>query len=98
MKARAIQNLYERLKQQVIDLTHSQFAVPLLDYMFERPIFRSSDVAKLEHMPSAPMVATLLNKLRGNGILHTVREGAGRRPHVLALAELINLCEGRKVL
>jgi Fic family protein len=98
VKARAIQNLYERLKQQVLDLTHSQFAVPLLDYMFERPIFRSSDVAKLEHMPSAPMVATLLNKLRGDGILHTVREGAGRRPHVLALAELINLCEGRKVL
>lgn len=97
-KARAIQDLYERLKKQVLDLTHSQFAVPLLDYMFERPIFRGSDVAKLEHMPSAPMVANLLGTLRRNGILHTVREGAGRRPNVLALAELINLCEGRKVL
>lgn len=97
-KARAIQDLYERLKKQVLDLTHSQFAVPLLDYMFERPIFRGSDVAKLEHMPSAPMVASLLGRLRANGILHTIREGAGRRPHVLALAELINLCEGRKIL
>ena len=97
-KARAIQDLYERLKTQVIDLTHSQFAVPLLDFIFERPIFRSSDLTKLEHMPSAPMVANLLGNLRRNGILHTIREGAGRRPHVLALAELINLCEGRKVL
>ena len=97
-KARAIQDLYERLKKRVLDLTHSQFAVPLLDYMFERPIFRSSDVTRLEQMPSAPMVATLLGRLRLKGILHTVREGAGRRPHVLALAELINLCEGRKVL
>jgi Fic family protein len=97
-KARAIQDLYERLKNQVIDLTHSQFAVPLLDFIFERPIFRSSDVTKLEQMPSAPMVANLLGNLRRNGILHTVREGAGRRPNVLALAELINLCEGRKVL
>ena len=97
-KARAIQDLYERLKKQVLELTHSQFAVPLLDFMFERPIFRTSDVTKLEHMPSAPMVANLLGNLRRNGILHTVREGAGRRPHVLALAELINLCEGRKVL
>lgn len=96
-KARAIQDLYERLKKQVLDLTHSQFAVPLLDYMFERPIFRGSDVTKLEQMPSAPMVANLLGNLRRNGILHTVREGAGSRPHVLALAELINLCEGRKV-
>ncbi len=96
-KARSIQDLYERLKKQVLELTHSQFAVPLLDFMFERPIFRSSDVTKLKHMPSAPMVANLLGNLRRNGILHTVREGAGRRPHVLALAELINLCEGRKV-
>lgn len=93
-KARAIQDLYEHLKRRVIDLTHSQFAVPLLDYVFQRPIFRSSDLAKLDHMPSAPMVAVLLNKLRQHGILQTVREGAGRRPHVLALAELINLCEG----
>ena len=97
-KARAIQDLYERLNKQVLELTHSQFAVPLLDFMFERPIFRASDVTKLEHMPSVPMVATLLGKLRNNGILHTVRKGAGSRPQVLALAELINLCEGRKVL
>lgn len=97
-KARAIQDLYERLKKQVLELTHSQFAVPLLDFMFERPIFRGSDVAKLKHMPSVPMVANLLGNLRRNGILHTVREAAGRRPQVLALAELINLCEGRKVL
>lgn len=97
-KARAIQDLYERLKTQVIDLTHSQYAVPLLDYIFERPIFRASDVARHEGMPTAPMVAHLLGKLRSNGILHTIREGAGRRSHVLALAELINLCEDRKVL
>jgi Fic family protein len=97
-KARAIQDLYESLKTRVLQLTHSQFAVPLVDYMFERPIFRSSDLAKLDHMPSAPMVSNLLGNLRRNGILHTVREGAGRRPHVLALAELINLCEGRTVL
>jgi len=96
-KARAIHDLYERLKKQVIDLTRSQFAVPLLDFMFERPIFRGSDVTKLKQMPSPPMVANLLGNLRRNGILYTVREGAGRRPHVLALAELINLCEGRKI-
>jgi hypothetical protein len=97
-KARAIQDLYERLKRQVLELTHSRFAVPLLDFMFERPIFRGSDPTKLEHMPSAPMVSSLLNTLKSNGVLHTVRESAGRRSQVLALAELINLCEGKKVV
>lgn len=96
-KARAIQDLYERLKKQTLALTHSQFAVPLLDFMFQRPIFRGSDVAKAPHMPSVPMIATLLGTLKENRILHTIRESAGRRSQVLALAELINLCEGKKV-
>ena len=97
-KARAIQDLYERLKLRVLGLTHSQYAVPLLDFMFERPIFRSSSVSKLPQMPSVPMVSILLTKLRESGILLTLREGAGSRPHILALAELINLCEGRRVM
>ena len=97
LKARAIQDLYERLKNQVIGLTHSQYAVPLLDFMFERPIFRGSDISKIQHMASAPMVAILLRKLKEAGILRTVREGMGRRPHILVLAELFNLCEGKQV-
>jgi Fic family protein len=96
-KARAIQDLYERLKKRVIDLTHSQFAIPLLDFMYERPIFRSSEVAKRSDMPSVPMVAKLLGDLKSNNILYVIREGAGSRPQLLAFPELINLCEGKKV-
>lgn len=94
-KARAIQDLYERLKKRMIDVTHSQYAVPLLDFMFERPIFRASDVGKQEGMPSTQTVANLLGALRRTGILQTVKEGGGPRPSVLALGELMNLCEGR---
>lgn len=97
-KARAIQDLYERLKKRIIDLTNSRYAVPLLDFMFERPIFRSSDITGLQGMPSTPMVMKNLDKLKNSNILTTVREGAGRRPQILALAELINLCEGKRVL
>jgi len=42
------------------------------------------------------MVSRLFTRLRTDGIFYTVREGAGRRPSIYALAELINLCEGRK--
>lgn len=96
-KARAIQDLYEKLKQRVIGLTHSQYAVPLLDFMFERPIFRASDVAKRKGMPSAPTVANLLKAMRNDKILQTVDPGAGARSSVLALGELMNLCEGRRL-
>ena len=96
-KARSIQDLYERLKKQVIDLTHSQFAVPLLDFLFERPIFRSNELKVLNQMPSTPMISHLLRKLKMGGILSTLSEGGGRRASVFVLSELINLCEGRKI-
>lgn len=98
LKAREIMDLYERLKLRVIELTHSQFAVPMLDVLFTRPILRSSEFDDIKTMPSKPMIMSMLGKLKQDGILKVVREGSGRRAQVLALAELINLCEGKKVI
>ena len=98
-KARAIMELYARLKTRVIELTHSQFAVPLLDQIFQRPLFQSSHLSFSTHpKPSRQAVANLLRTLREAGILKVVREGSGRRAQVLAHAELINLCEGKEVI
>lgn len=49
-------------------------------------------------MPSKPMIMTLLGKLKNDGILKVLREGGGRRAQVLALAELINFCEGKEAI
>jgi Fic family protein len=97
-KARAILELYERLKLQVLKLTHSQYAVPLLDRLFRQPIITSAHIMRDKNMPTRPMVMVLLKRLREAGILKSVREAAGPKPQVLALAELVNLCEGKKVL
>lgn len=96
-KARQILQLYERLKNRVISLTHSQFAVPLLDQMFKQPIFPSTIFSVLSPMPTRAAILTMLNKLKEDGILKVLREASGRRPQVLALAELINLCEGKEI-
>ncbi len=95
-KARKILDLYERLKDRVLSLTRSQFSVPLLDYIFQQPVFQASALDGRPHMPSRQQIATLLGRLRDAGILKVVRQGSGRRPQVLALAELVNLCEGRR--
>lgn len=97
-KARAMINLYGEFKRKILNLTHSQFAVPLLDHMFAKPVFKSSDFKNMPGMPSYPMVITLLGQLKTAGILKVIREGSGRRPQILALPELINLCEGRRVM
>ncbi|MCH8181839.1 MAG: Fic family protein [Proteobacteria bacterium] len=97
-KAHSIIELYEAMKTRIIDLTHSQHAVPLLDQIFERPLFQSTDL-KLsgDHSLSRQGLTNLLRVLRENGILKVVRMARGRRPQALAFAELINLCEGKQV-
>jgi len=97
-KARGVINLYADLERRVLELTHSQFAVPLLDLMFEKPVFTVPDFKDKPGMPTYPMITNLLNRLKGAGIIHVVRHGSGRRPQILALPVLINLCEGRQII
>jgi Fic family protein len=96
--ARSIIELYERLKTKLIELTHSRFAVPLLDHLFDQPIFRSSQLTRHSQMPSLPTVMQMLRRLRKASILKTVRKGRGRRAEIFAFVELLNLCEGKKVM
>jgi hypothetical protein len=82
----------------LIAVTHSQFAVPLLDQFFVRPIFQSNSLTFSHPRPSRQAISSYLRKLREAGILKVVREGGGRRGQVLALTELVNLCEGKETI
>lgn len=96
--ARKIIDLYNRLKDEVRNLTHSQYAVPLLDRLFDRPIFASSELESRPELPSKQTVMVMLSRLKEAGILIVLREASGRRPQILAFRELLNLCEGHEVL
>ncbi len=94
-KAQAIIGLYTEMKERVIALTHSQFAVPILDQIFEKPLFRATALKfPSEHRPTRQAVSHILRQMRDDGILKVVREGSGRRAQILAFSELLNLCEG----
>ena len=95
--ASSILALYEKLKVRIIEVSHSQWSVPLLDAMFRRPVFTSSTLNLKRPSPTRPSLANLLRALRADGILKVVAEGSGRRATVYVLAELVNLSEGRKV-
>lgn len=96
-KAREIMALYGVMKEKVIQLTHSQFAVPLVDQLFERPIFSTAHLRFKSVKPSKPALAGMLRSLKAAGILKVLHEGSGRRAAVYAFSELINLCEEKKV-
>lgn len=95
-KAAAILDLYERMKREVVDLTRSQYAIHALDWIFERPIFRSSDFVASAGIPE-PTAKRIVPALREAGILRLLVEASGRRAATLCFPALLNIAEGREV-
>ena len=97
----AIQALYEEMKLAIQTATRSQYAVHVLDAIFSKPIFRSSDLtAQLfrdfgVHEKTTP---GLLRQMKEAGILRELQASSGRRPATLCFPRLVNLAEGREVL
>lgn len=97
----AIKALYEEMKGIIHETTRSQYTVHLLDAIFSKPIFKTSDLAQKlseEHGIHEKTAPALLRQLRDAGILRELRAGSGRRSATLCFPRLINLAEGREVL
>jgi Fic family protein len=92
-KAVEILDLYKDLKPRVSALTRSAHAVRALDFIFERPIFRSSDFVREAGIPK-PTAHRILSLLREARLLKVVSRGGGRRADTLAFARLLNIAEG----
>jgi len=95
-KATEILNLYEAKKNQFVEITHSQYSIHALDFMFSRPVFNASDFTNSGDIPK-PTASRILASLRNNEQILTLREASGRRPAVYAFVELINIAEGDRV-
>lgn len=96
-KASGILTLYEEMKRRLPEMTRSQYAIRALDWIFERPVFRSSAFVATAGIP-APTARRFLSVLRDGGVLDTLEAGRGRRAAVLGFPALVNIAEGRQVL
>jgi len=97
VKVSKILKLYEDKKNQIVELSHSQYSIHALDFIFSRPIFKSSDFTGINEIPT-PTAKRILAILRDNGIFTILRESGGRRAAIYAFSELINIAEGQDVL
>ena len=95
-KAQGILALYEDMKGRVAEVTRSRYAIHTLDWIFERPIFNSSNFATTAGVPDRT-ARRLLIALREHGILRVFRAGNGRRGTILMFPDLLNITEGRDV-
>lgn len=99
-RVKSILALYDAMKLRIHDVTHSQYSVHLLDALFSRPIFRSTDLVQKfeqEHGIHAKTTPRLLRQLKEAGVFRELQPGSGRRPAILCFAELLELAEGRAI-
>ncbi len=96
-KAQSIFALSEQMKRRLPELTRSQYAIRALDWIFERPVFRSSDFVEASGIP-APTARRFLRVLEGDGVLKLIAPARGRRSGILAFADLLRIAEGRQLL
>lgn len=89
-KAKAILELYNKKKTRITEITHSQYAIKILDTIFASPIFNTSDFIKHSRIPKASAMR-FLRVLHKEGILSTLKEGGGRRAEVLMFNKLISI-------
>jgi Fic family protein len=87
-KAKAIHKLYDDKKNKIVELTHSQFAIKALDFLFCYPVFTSSQFIKDSKIP-ARSAARILNELKSGGVLKVLERGAGKKPGIFAFSKLL---------
>ena len=95
-KAQAILKLHQEKRDWVVEVTHSQYAVRALDWIFQRPIFQTPDFIRAAQIPG-PTARTIIRALRDNGMLHEVVRASGRAPATFMFGELLNIAEGRNI-
>ncbi len=90
--------LYDTMKQRIFEITRSQYSIQVLDAIFDKPIFQTSDFVKRTGIPKQTALP-ILQKLKNSEpvILTEIREARGSRSGVLAFSALLNIAEGKDV-
>ncbi len=95
-KVKGILVLYERMKSQISEITNSRYAIQVLDWIFSKLIFSSTDFIKGTGI-SKPTALRILKRLGDSEVLQTLQERSGPQPAVLFFPELWNVTEGKTV-
>lgn len=93
-RARAILDLYDRIKLRTVEITHSQHSIRAVDFLFRTPIFAGPFFTNFSGIPR-PTAGRILARLRDEQIVQLIRKGRGRSPGIFAFRQLIDIAEGR---
>ena len=89
-KLEEMTSLYNKMKEEIRRITHSQYSIKLLDSFFQRPIFNISQLHKESQIPITS-IKNFIPKLKNNNIIKEIRKGRGRQASVFAFWDLIDI-------
>ncbi|HUU30089.1 MAG TPA: Fic/DOC family N-terminal domain-containing protein [archaeon] len=96
-KARAILHLYDEMKEKVPEITRSQHAVQIIDFIFSLPIFSTTDFIKDTGISKTSSIR-VLNAMKEKKIITSLIQGRGRRPELLMFPELIGIVQSESLM
>jgi len=91
-KAKQILDLYEELKNQFVNATHSQYAIYVLDAFFTKPIIDTKSLQDISEV-NKNSLRFILKRLLERKIIKNEFPGAGRKPAVYSLPKLLSIIE-----
>ncbi len=89
-KAKAIHELYDAKKIRIESLTHSQFAIKTLDFLFCFPYFTTAQFVKKSGIPKMSSIRIIERLLKG-GVLQRIQKGSGQKPSVYVFKKLVGI-------
>lgn len=89
-KAESVRNLYEAMKERFRTELQSQWSTVATDFVFTRPIFKSSFFTNRSSIPQATAYR-FLRHLQECGLLTVIEPAAGRRSALLSFEPLLEL-------
>lgn len=97
LKVQQMTELYNKMKDRIVEATRSQYAIQVLDALFFQPIFKTTDFVSRTGITKQTAMA-LLRQIRESGDLVLIREAKGRQASILAFPALLSIAEGKKIV
>jgi Fic family protein len=94
-QAQRVVTLHEEMKSTIPQVIRSQYSIAVIDTLFLRPIFSTSDFSEKSEIPSES-AKRILQKLLKAGFIELIREGKGRTPSVFQFTQLIQIAENEE--
>ncbi len=91
-KARAILELYEKKKERIHAITRSQYVIKILDTLFARPVFSTTDFIRESCIPKASAIR-FIKLLEKEGVISILRKGGGRKANIFIFNKLLQIIE-----